>query len=159
MLISGVEKQIFLPQVIDNLDVMVWIKDEDNNLVYLNSSAKHNLFGCADQEEVDMSKCPLSCKVSKITDEREDIIEEVEINGEIIYLNCKKMPLYDGGMMVIAEDVTQKSIKNKVAVNVLNKKIDVWKEKREVRVNQSARAIDELIRSVKQIKRERNINE
>jgi len=155
MLIPNIEKQVFLPHVIDNLEVMIWIKNKNGNLIYLNNSAKQNLF----DGDIDSNECPLSCSMSDMVETTEDVIERFILHDEEKFLRCKKIPLDNEGMMVIAEDITNMVNVNEKAVKVLNDKIDQWKEKRERKSEISDVFIQNILNKIRDIKRDRNIKD
>jgi len=158
MLISNMEKQVLLPEIIDNLGIMVWIKNKENRLIYLNNEAKRNLFHTTKDSDVDPKECPLSCNVSDIVTEKVDVIESVYIDGIERFLKCSKIPL-DIGMMVIAEDITNKVADNDKAVKVLNDRIDEWKKQREIKSEKSDIYIQNILDTVRKIKRDKNISD
>ena len=160
MLLSNIEKQSFLMEVLDELDIMIWIKDKDGNLIYINNMAKNALFNCTNDKDIDFTKCPLSCNVSDIVEKKEDVIEKVFCCGEEIFLNCQKIPLKqnNGGMMIIAEDITEKVLENEKNVKLLNIRIDEWKDRRKLKNDESSKSINKILSTIKDIKREKNLS-
>jgi hypothetical protein len=159
MLDLNTKKEVLLTDVIDNLDTMVWIKDANNHLLYMNKSAINNLFKCNNDGEIDINKCPLSSNISSMTEEEVEVVEKIHIYGNDVYLKCRKIPFKNHkGMMVIAEDVTNKVKDNDKAVSILNDRIDKWKESREIKTNQSDVIIKNILHTVREIKRDRNID-
>jgi hypothetical protein len=159
MIDLNTKKEVLLTDIIDNLDTMVWVKDNNNKLLYMNKSAIDNLFKCKSDEKVDISKCPLSPYVSSMSDKEEEIVEKIHICGNDVYLKCKKIPLKNNkGMMVVAVDITNKVRDNDKAVNILNDKIDKWKERRAIKTIESDIVIKNILHTVREIKKDRNIN-
>jgi len=145
MLLTGVEKQMFLSSVLDNIDIMIWIKDSHGNLIYMNNIAINILFENAD--DITKEKCPLSCDVSNHVTQKEDIIEKIEKkNGEVIWLSCKKIPLEEngGGMLVFAEDITERVLKDKKIMKKLNDKLDDWSIKRKKSEEKTKKDMDNM---------------
>jgi hypothetical protein len=107
MLLSGFEKQTYLIEVLDNIDMMFWIKSKSNNLLYVNKNALRKIFGVDDPQDIYKKECPLSCKFSESITKKEDVIEKIEVDGKSMWLNCKRIPIKDDGVLVIAEDITE----------------------------------------------------
>ena len=156
MLLSGIERQVFVTKVLDDISLMVWVKDRNNNLIYLNKYASNKLFNCDSVSDITKEKCPLSCQAQKVCTQEEQVIEQVEIKGEQVYLNCRKVPINDsGGMVVFAEDITDRIKKENVILEKLNTKIEGWKTKRKLSTKKSNKEMEDIHKVLNEIKEKR----
>jgi hypothetical protein len=152
MLLSGFEKQTYLIEVLDNIDMMFWIKSKSNNLLYVNKNALRKIFGVDDPQDIYKKECPLSCKFSESITKKEDVIEKIEVDGESMWLNCKRIPIRDDGVLVIAEDITEQYIKEQKVRNILDNKIENWKVKHKKEVKESENTISSMMETIQNIK-------
>jgi len=149
MLLGELEKQAYLSDALDNIDMFVWIKDRKNNLLYLNKTAKEGLIGVFGKIGFDgREPCPLSCDVTRFTDEVENVIEDINVNGSKMYLKCKKIPIKKDGdvvaMIVLARDYTSQMEKEMKLKKELDEKLDVWNQKRLISLERSKKEMMEL---------------
>lgn len=156
MLLSGIERQVFVTKVLDDISLMVWVKDRNNNLIFLNKHASNKLFDCDSVSDITKEKCPLSCQAQKVCTQEEQVIEQIKIRGEDVWLNCKKIPINEsGGMVVFAEDITDRIKKENVILEKLNTKIEGWKSKRKLSIEKSNEEMEDIHRVLNEIKKKR----
>ena len=156
MLLSNQEKQLFLTNAVDELSIMVWIKDKDGNLIYLNKIAMKTLFKCTDEQDIKLNKCPLKCNKDNIIDD-EPIIEEIIYNNKVMYLKSRRFLLQNGDIFVSSEDITNEIIEEQQKVKLLNNKIDKWKDRREIKSKESNDIINNLLNTVRKVKKEKEM--
>ena len=157
MLLSSIERQQFLTSIIDELDIMIWIKDSSNNLLYLNKSSMRNIFNCNKRSNVNVKECPLKGNLASIVKEEVHLIEEVVIRDKKMFLKCRKIPLDGGNMLVLAEDITESMIERKKDVSLLNKKLETWSMKNDIRSKKSNKKINDILKGIQELKLEKNI--
>ena len=151
MLISGIEKQVLVTNILDDISVMIWIKDRNNNLLYINNYVEKLLFN-GKIGDITREKCPLSCKMSEVSTTKVNVLESVVIDGKELWLDCKKVPIDGGGTIIFAEDVTQKILNERKVMKVLDDKIDGWKKKREEKIKVNKNSIDKMTKSLEELK-------
>jgi PAS domain-containing protein len=141
-ILKGIERCEFISDILDNSDYLIWSKDMDGNLLFVNRRA-FDVFKRVSTD--DCIECPLDIRSS---DDNKEC--SVFVKGEQLWLRYSSTLIKREGedyILVIARDITEEKKKRIEISEMLDEKISEWK--REDR--EKTRKINETNREIFQI--------
>lgn len=116
-------------RILDNVDYLIWIKNNKDEYVYANKTACDKLFGC---KQEDIPCCKLSTESTSYENKKRVVEEKLYIDGKEIWIEASKLPIDEEGLMLaIAKDITEQKQHEIELENALKNKIEEFEKERE----------------------------
>ena len=142
---------MYISDIIDMSDYLVWSKDMSGNLLFVNKKA-FDVFKKLSSN--DIIECPFN-----ITDNSENNEDKIELDNKDMWLRYSSeiVDKSDGKkILVVAKDITEEKKKEQQLEKVLDEKILEWKKEERERSERIDKSNKEVYRILNFIKGEAN---
>jgi hypothetical protein len=150
-ILKGLERCMYISDIIDMSDYLVWSKDMSGNLLFVNKKA-FDVFKKLSSN--DIIECPFN-----ITDNSENNEDKIELDNKDMWLRYSSeiVDKSDGKkILVVAKDITEEKKKEQQLEKVLDEKILEWKKEERERSERIDKSNKEVYRILNFIKGEAN---
>ena len=149
-LLKGLERCEYISKVVDDINYLIWVKDEDDNLIFANKAAFEFFKSISGG---DVIKCPVEIKGHEDN-------QEIKIctNDECdVWLRFSSMPVYSeernlDGILIIANDITKEKESVMKVSEIIDRRIVEWnkeKEERTRKLDENSQTIFEMLSLMK----------
>lgn len=142
-MLKGLDRCQYVSSIVDEIDVLMWVKDDSDNIIFLNKAAKKFFKELSEDGEV---RCPID--VNGIHEN-----EEVQMAGRWLKFSSVHVDGIDKapkGIFIIAKDVTKEKNEELETLKLLDEKIQNWERERNARAERIEvhnRVISEMLTS------------
>jgi Zn-finger protein len=146
-ILKGLERCKYISDILDESDYLVWSKDMNGNLLFVNKKA-FNVFKQLNKNG--FISCPFN-----ITENVENIDCKIEIDGREVWVRYSSEILYkknEYNILIVAKDVTEEKMKEKEIEKILDQKISDWQkeeQERSARIDKSNKEVFKILNFIK----------